>query len=85
MSRERARRSRKNENLMGPRPQSVSDKAGPAMGAHNHGGDEGKRAGARSAHGPDKRRARQGLHDDRSNQEISVGPSQRVDGFGRVS
>ena len=35
---ERARRSRKNENLRGPGPQSVSDKAGSPMGA-NYGGD----------------------------------------------
>jgi len=41
---ERARRSRKNKNLMG-----VSDKAGPAMGAHNYRGDQGK--GGRSALG----------------------------------
>src|SRR6188472_1954977 len=39
---ERARRSRKNKNLMGPCPQSVSDKTGPAMGAHNYRGDQGK-------------------------------------------
>jgi len=69
---ERARRSRKNKNLMGPCPQSVSDKTGPAMGAHNYRGDQGKGAGALSAHGPDKRRASQRLHEVRGNQEIGV-------------
>jgi len=43
---------------MGPCPQSVSDKTGPAMGAYNYRGDQGKGAGALSAHGPDKGRAR---------------------------
>ena len=81
---ERARRSRKNKNLMGPCPQSVSDKTGPAMGAHNYRGDQGKGAGALSAHGPDKRRASQRLHEVRGNQEIGGRPSQRVDGFGRA-
>lgn len=36
---------------MGPCPQSVSDKTGPAMGAYNYRGDQGKGAGALSAHG----------------------------------
>ena len=41
---------------MGPCPQSVSDKTGPAMGAYNYRGDQGKGAGALSAPGPDKGR-----------------------------
>src|SRR6185312_8229874 len=69
---------------MGPCPQSVSDKTGPAMGAHNYRGDQGKGAGALSAHGPDKRRASQRLHEVRGNQEIG-GPSMASAGLSHVS